>query len=105
MNINTLTAMRALEHISMIVSAHFWTRFRRQPMGAIGDQIRDLHPNPARLCPLYLKLFKFLAGTKLRDEPAGLLSSTRPSLAAIFGISIFRKDFRIRPTLASGRCD
>jgi hypothetical protein len=43
------------------------------------------------LCPLYLKVFELLARSKLRNQPAGLLSSTRPSLATIFWVPIFRK--------------
>ena len=53
------------------------------------------------LCPLYLKILYFLAGPKLRNQPARSLSSARPSLAAIFRVLILRKDLRIRTALVT----
>jgi hypothetical protein len=53
-------------------------------------------PAGCALCPPYLEVLQLLARTKLRHQPARLLSSARPSLATVFRIPIFGQDFRIR---------
>src|ERR1700745_1678705 len=92
--------MGVLDHRTMTLSAYFST-FRSQTLG--GRRLKFGHwlCGLRRLCPLYLKILYFLAGPKLRNQPARSLSSARPSLAAIFRVLILRKNLRIRTPLVT----
>jgi hypothetical protein len=46
------------------------------------------------------KVVQLFARSKLRREPARLLTATRPGLSRVFRVSILGEDFRIRATLA-----
>jgi hypothetical protein len=46
------------------------------------------------------KVVYLLARSKLRRQPAGLLTATGPSLGRIFRIQVFGKDLRVRTALA-----
>jgi hypothetical protein len=46
------------------------------------------------------KVVHLLARSKLRRQPAGLLTATGPSLGRIFRIPVFGKDLRVRTALA-----
>jgi hypothetical protein len=95
------TSIKVLEHKLIKVAAHFLT-FRSQTLGKRRPKFRRLDdPNCHALSPLYLEVRKLLAGSELLNKPARLLSSARPSLAAIFRVLILRKDLRVRTALAT----